>query len=1234
MVKRSLFIIFSIFFAINTYAQKKVRIDLNKSQNSNYKSARIQNQTNVLKLKETLSFIEFEENVTKEGGFLKLTSNGTIRTYDSGKPNLPVISKLIDIPFNSRAVVKITNYDEEIINLKDYNLSKKIIPAQPSLSKSDDPSKKPFFKDEQIYNKDEFFANDIVKIEDKGYLRNRHIGYVEISPFQYNPVSNTIKILNNIEYEITFIDDVNISHKLSKSVESPYFNNIVNTVNKSSETKAILSGPIKYVIVSDRMFEETLVPFIEWKTQKGFNVVVAYTDDTHVGSTTTSIKAYLKDLYINPSDGVSPTFILFVGDVAQIPSFDTKLSGDYHVTDLYYCEYTDDFLPEVFYGRFSATTTDQLQAQVYKTLEVEKYKMPDPSYLNNMVLIAGVDGTNAPTYGNGFVNYANRYYANADNGINSYYYLYGDASGEMSSDDDAASASIQSFISAGVSIVNYTAHCSSNGWLDPSFSISDIFIMTNEHKYPLMIGNCCQSVKFEGSSFGEEILRASGKGAVGYIGGSDFTYWDEDYFWGVGLAQISANPTYDNSGLGAYDRFFHLNDEEKNDWFITQGQMVFAGNLEVEASSSSWKDYYWEIYHLMGDPSLVPYVTVPEILSANYNSEIIVNTTSFQVISEVDSYVALSQNGVLLDANLVDESGIVNLSFDEITGTGVVDIVITKQNKQPIIAQITIITDENPNIYVNEIIINDVSENDNGVVDYGESIGLNIKLQNSSKLYGAENITVTVSSTDTNVVISDNTEFFGSINFSESKTIESAIILDFKNRFTNNQKVEFEVELSWENSTKTIFTESSNFNVLVKAPEIQVNDLAINDNTGNGDGILDPGETVLLQLEIENIGESNITNIFGEINGITGSSYVSITNPISTAMSLNTGEKKLVEFEVSLSEFEDFKVPINIDFIIKDGTYNYYNVSDTKEIILGETPSCLISEEGTVYVDDKGAFFYDTGGEESGYANNENYTITFKPLNENSQVSYDFKSFDIEYHSSCVYDVLSVYDSSIVNSSVLIGSYCGTTSPGVYTASNTEGALTFVFSSDGGVTEVGWKAELFQVGTYQVTFDITDKNDEPLNGVNVNLGSKSTSTSSSGLAIIRNVVPQAAISYTLTKEGYDEYTGTVDVRDKDETVTIQMSLNTAIDDLNESDFKLYPNPSNGLFNIEFINISDASEYIIQVYNVLGAMVYNKVINVNQNSKEQIDITDKAKGMYILSIKSMDNKISNRRIIIK
>jgi hypothetical protein len=94
-------------------------------------------------------------------------------------------------------------------------------------------------------------------------------------------------------------------------------------------------------------------------------------------------KNYLKNLYNSgTSSDPPPSFVLFVGDVDQIPSFNGSTGS--HVTDLYYCEYTNDFLPEVYYGRFSCTGVSDLQPQIDKTLEYEKYLMPDDSFLNEL----------------------------------------------------------------------------------------------------------------------------------------------------------------------------------------------------------------------------------------------------------------------------------------------------------------------------------------------------------------------------------------------------------------------------------------------------------------------------------------------------------------------------------------------------------------------------------------------------------------------------------------------------------------------------------------------------------------------------------------------------------------------------------------------------------------------------------------------------------------------------------
>jgi hypothetical protein len=105
-------------------------------------------------------------------------------------------------------------------------------------------------------------------------------------------------------------------------------------------------------------------------------------------------------------------------------------------------------------------------------------------------------------------------------------------------------------------------HCGASGWSNPSFTNSDISGLTNANKYPLVISNCCQSYMFELNSFGENIVRANDKGAVAYIGASDYSYWDEDYYWAIGVtASIKPNPTYENSGIGGWDAWYHTHGE-------------------------------------------------------------------------------------------------------------------------------------------------------------------------------------------------------------------------------------------------------------------------------------------------------------------------------------------------------------------------------------------------------------------------------------------------------------------------------------------------------------------------------------------------------------------------------------------------------------------------------------------------------------------------------------------------
>ena len=90
-----------------------------------------------------------------------------------------------------------------------------------------------------------------------------------------------------------------------------------------------------------------------------------------------------------------------------------------------------------------------------------------------LLQIRGFDNTYAAIHGNGQINYGTDYYFNIAHGLNVHTYLYGSGS-PITSDNSLADAAIIADISDGVSLANYTAHCSSSGWAEPAFENSDI----------------------------------------------------------------------------------------------------------------------------------------------------------------------------------------------------------------------------------------------------------------------------------------------------------------------------------------------------------------------------------------------------------------------------------------------------------------------------------------------------------------------------------------------------------------------------------------------------------------------------------------------------------------------------------------------------------------------------------------------------------------------------------------
>ncbi|MCX6601599.1 MAG: C25 family cysteine peptidase [bacterium] len=832
----------------------------------------------------TCAYAGFEsfDVATRQGTFSRIAIPGFTHTLRLGEPALPLNRQIVAVPLGAEVTAEAVSFDRREISLADAGVRFPVMPAQPSLSKSERPQDVPFAYNAQAYSRSGFDERPLVSVQELGILRGLRLFAVDVEPVRYDPSRQLVAVCNHIQVEVRFTGgDAAATRHLRERTWSPYFESlysqfVLNYRRASTLDDDLVRYPIKYVIVANPMFTAQLQPFIAWKKQKGFNVIVAYKGDAGVGSTATTIKNYLQTLYNagTPQDP-APSFVLFVGDTAQIPTW----SGgtDTHFTDLNYVRLAGgDYLPEIYFGRFSANSTSELQPQIDKTLEYERYQMPDPSYLSRVVMIAGADATYAPTYGNGQINYGTDYYFNVAHGITSNTYLY-PASG-------SSDAQVIANASDGRGYMNYTAHGSETSWADPTFTVTDVANLTNAHKYGTVVGNCCLTNSFQVTTcFGEAWLRAANKGAIGYIGGSNSTYWDEDYWWGVGSKSVQVNPPYDATHRGAYDGMFHDHGETFPTWYTTQYGFIMAGNLAVTQAASSLTNYYWEIYQLMGDPSVSTYLGVPTANTVNYPDPLFLGQTSLTVTADAYSYVGFSMGGQLLAAGLVGESGSLTLNFGALTSPGTAYLVITRQARIPVIDSIQVIASSGPYLVTSAVQISDVAGGDgDGLCDFGEALTFTLTEQN----IGTENangVTVEIAAADPYLTITDASELYGLIPAGGQVTKTDGFAAALSPDVPDGRVIPVSVTATDDEDNEFADT----LDITAHAPAIQVSSTAVNDASGNNNGVMDAGETVSLTLTLQNGGSAGASALAGTLS--TDCEHITVTQPTGTLAALNAG---------------------------------------------------------------------------------------------------------------------------------------------------------------------------------------------------------------------------------------------------------------------------------------------------------------------------------------------------------
>jgi hypothetical protein len=844
----------AVFLLLSASAGGQPREIFKYRLNDNLQKSDVAKTDRSLTINYAISDLNIESLINENGSFYRLNIPGHTLSSIAGKPELPVLSHIITIPDNHSYQVKITDIKSTKIKPSGKKIEGLLYPAQESETKKVQKEKPVFVIDKSVYGRKGLIPGDTVIIEPLGTMRNKKLSNLIISPVRYNPRSNVLEIITSMKIDIIFFPEGSVPTKSATS-ESQVFNETLAKGVLNYDESDFITGysdqPVRMIILTDTTFLKHLEPFFRWKTQKGFKLEILTRGSKYAGTTYTELKNTLNNIYnASSEDSPPPEYLMIIGDVDKIPYYGTG-----NITDMYYGEFdgNGDYIPEMFIGRIPVRDTTELKSVITKLIQYEKFEFADTNkYYTRALVVAGYD----ETYGshiNRQLKYAVSNYLTESNNIQqSHFYYYKRPNDQLTSLLNATRDSILQKTFSGTSFINYSGHGDASGWLHLNININDTSLLSNRNMYPFIISNACRTSQFNlSTAFGNNMLLANKKGAIGFIGCSHDSYWDEDLFWSTGLGSTTTDPTYENTGLGAYDRLFHTNNEPAADWYTTMGQIVYAGNLAVSASTSSRKKYYWETYNLVGDPSIVPRIGQPQSFSVSIPDTLPNGMKSLALDIDPFAYVAVSHWDTLWDASFASPSGAVMLNLPGLSNDSCL-LVITGQNKIPVIKTIyfSVVNDEFLNL--TSTAVNDNSGNNNGKADFGETFSLSLTLSNHG-LSDAEEVYAKLTTPSQWAIINTDSLYIGSIKAISDTTVSEGFNITIMDLVPDKGVISFVLIL------KDLTTEKSyTFDLPVHSPKLEIISCKIDDSvTGNNDFIADPGETVNLVFQIINRGSSS-----------------------------------------------------------------------------------------------------------------------------------------------------------------------------------------------------------------------------------------------------------------------------------------------------------------------------------------------------------------------------------------
>ncbi len=799
--------------------------------------------------------------------------------HEVGLPELPLITELIALPDNKLASVKIL--ESESVTLENIL----VYPAQTPSKDIANGRYTGFDINEDFYASDEAFPTLVANTNEPGIWRDVKITGLHVCPFQYKAASRELEALTYLKIRIDFDISDGVSTGRSKHIPAYFYEmydqKIINFASMGYQLQNQKSDDdIKYLIVTNTNPLATLEPFIDWKNRQGFPVEVKTLEPGF--STPQEIKDYVADLYA--SDGLE--YVLMVGDAYpnggnnggpdEVPMFWWQPSGeDGSYSDTWYVclDGPDDHYADLAIGRYTYDNLDDLELQLEKTLT--HYKEPDASdnWAENTLLVAHKE------------NYPSKY-TQCKNEIESFNYaLQTPIFTECYGGAGATNQDIIDYVNnTSCGIFNYRGHGSATEFWDwgatGSFTNSHIQQLTNTDKLFVLFDVCCDNmdiVAHAGDCLCESFMK-SPVAAVAINGAIIPSY-------------TIPNHDYDKEMYKAV-----FNEGIYNIGYVTNYANVTVLNVHGSIGRSNVRTYLW-----LGDASIEPWTLQPTEMQVSHLPTLFLGFSEFTVDVSYDgnpvegARVCITNEDLSLYAiAFTDASGEAVVDFGgPVVDPGTATIVVSAHNHLPYITDIPIIPQEGSYILLDDVDVDDITGNNNGWADFGEFVSLDVTLENIGIDEGP-NVSASITSSDEYITILDNEGFWGNIAGNSLSTLDSAFSIQVNDWVPDEHVAIVEMEINDDSKGQWFST----FDLVLSAPIINILEVEIDDAAGNGNGRIDPGETLTIKVKNNNLGHCPADNTVASIS--TTSPYINFINDVDSLGTMGLLGYKWAEFEVEV----------------------------------------------------------------------------------------------------------------------------------------------------------------------------------------------------------------------------------------------------------------------------------------------------------------------------------------------